>query len=153
MYGVMYKIDQLYQLIWMSRPLMQAAEACVEKGLNGTGLTVRMRAVLEILHAYGDATVPDIAQRLHIKRQYVQLMVTETLTEQLTIARPNPRHKTSPMIALTDHGRSVIAQVVAREKQLVESIETDFSVAEVATALDIVMALTAKLKDQAGGSS
>ena len=68
----MNKTDQLYQLVWVSRPLMQAAEAAVEQGLEGTGLTVRMRAVLEMLHRQGDLTVPDIAQKLEIQRQYVQ---------------------------------------------------------------------------------
>ena len=55
------KTQELYQLVWMSRPLMQAAEACVESGLAGTDLTVRMRAVLEILRAGGDLAVPEIA--------------------------------------------------------------------------------------------
>ena len=43
MYNVIMKTEHLHQLIWMSRPLMQAAEACVESGLVGTNLTVRMR--------------------------------------------------------------------------------------------------------------
>ena len=47
----MINAKQLYKLIWMSRPLMQSAEAAVERGLEGIGLTVRTRAVLEVLLA------------------------------------------------------------------------------------------------------
>ena len=74
MYIVVMKTNNLHQLVWMSRPLMQAAEICVEAGLVGTSLTVRMRAVLEILQRHGALTVPEIAAKLEIKRQYVQVM-------------------------------------------------------------------------------
>ena len=143
------KTDLLYRLIWMSRPLMQAAEAAVEKGLAGTGLTVRMRAVLEILHAHGDATVPDIARKLDINRQYVQLMVNETLGAGLTAQRPNPRHRRSILLALTEEGRGVIDQVIAREQALVEAIGADIDAEDARTALSVVLALVEKLKRHA----
>ncbi len=146
----MKKSEQLYRLIWMSRPLMQAAEARVERGLDGTGLTVRMRAVLEILHAHGSATVPDIAMKLEIKRQYVQLMVNETLAEGMTISRPNPRHKKSTLIALTEKGSRLIEEVVAREKRLVELMGAEIDAADVATALEVVTTLITKLKSPEG---
>ncbi len=142
----MNQYDQLYRLIWMSRPLMQAAEARVERGLDGTGLTVRMRAVLEILHAHGSASVPEIAMKLEIKRQYVQLMVNETLAEGLTVGRTNPRHKRSTMIALTAKGQSVIEGVVMREKRLVEQLGADIDASDIATALQVVEMLLEKLK-------
>jgi DNA-binding MarR family transcriptional regulator len=84
------KADHLHSLVWMSRPLMQAANACVEAGLEGTELTVSMRAVLEILRRHGDQTVPDIAARLEIKRQYVQLMANEVLAGGFVEQRANP---------------------------------------------------------------
>jgi len=138
--------EQTYKLIWLSRPLMQAAEAAVERGLTGTGLTVRTRAVLEIILAHGEATVPDIAQKLEIKRQYVQVMVNETLAEGLTVRLENPRHKRSPILALTDKGRALIADVVLREMKLVGSIGSGLDPADVETALKVVTALTEKLK-------
>ena len=146
----MNETDKLYRLIWMSRPLMQAAEAAVEQGLDGTGLTVRTRAVLEILLAHDAATVPDIAQHLEIKRQYVQVMVNETLAENLTCKRDNPRHKRSTIIALTDKGRALIEDVVQREKALVASLVAELDAGEINTALKIVETLIDKLKTQAG---
>ena len=146
----MVKIEQLYRLIWLSRPLMQAAEACVERGLDGTGLTVRMRAILEILSAHGSATVPDLAMRLEIKRQYVQLMVNETLAEGLTVARSNPRHKRSTLIALTPKGQGLIEEVVAREKRLLEQMGADMDERDIVTALKLVETLIGKLKTHSG---
>ena len=150
MYVVNMKTKQLHQLIWMSRPLMQAAEACVETGLTGTNLTVRMRAVLEILDKYGEQTVPEIAARLEINRQYVQIMCNETLASGFTEQRPNPRHKRSPILALTDHGRTLIAEIISKEMNLLEELGENFSKQDIATALEIIVAVTDSLKKRAG---
>lgn len=151
MYIVTMTTHELHKLIWMSRPLMQAAEACVESGLAGTPLTVRMRAVLEILRQYGDQTVPDIAARLEIKRQYVQLMVNETLSGGFVEQRANPRHKRSPLISLTEQGHALIERIISQELALMQDIGASFSDEDIATALDVVQSVTRKLKDLSGG--
>lgn len=150
MYNVIMKEHHLHNLVWMSRPLMQAAEACVENGLRGTRLTVRMRAILEILRRHGDQTVPDIAARLEIKRQYVQLMVNETLAGGFVEQRANPRHKRSPLFGLTDLGSELIDDIIGRELAVMQMIGKDLSDEDIATALNIVLAVTGKLKDLAG---
>lgn len=150
MHDVTMRADHLHRLVWLSRPLMQAAEACVEAVLEGTELTVRMRAVLEILRCSGDQTVPDIAARLEIKRQYVQLMVNETLAGGFVEQRANPRHKRSPLLALTDRGSYLIDNIIARELALMQTIGADLNEEDIATALNVVLAVTGRLKDIAG---
>ena len=142
------KSKKLYQLVWMSRPLMQAAETCVENGLAGTDITVRMRAVLEMLRAQGNLSVPEIAAKLDIKRQYVQLMVNETLSAGFTMQRPNPRHMRSPLLALTEKGSALIEDVIAREMKLMQAVGEEFSEDEIATALKVVLSVTSQLKAQ-----
>jgi DNA-binding MarR family transcriptional regulator len=146
MYIVNMKSKHLHRLIWMSRPLMQAAEACVETGLSGTNLTVRMRAVLEILEKYGEQTVPEIAARLEIKRQYVQIMCNESLASGFIEQRTNPRHKRSPIMALTDHGHTVIEEILSKEMKLMEEIGGNLSSEDIATALEVVLAVADGLK-------
>lgn len=150
MYNVNMTVETLHRLIWMSRPLMQAAETCVESGLVGTGLTVRMRAVLEILHKYGEQTVPEIALRLEIKRQYVQVMCNETLASGLTEQRANPRHKRSPILTLTDHGRSLIEEIISKELKLLEDVGVNLSNEDISTALEVVLAVAESLKNRVG---
>lgn len=149
MYNVNMDTDTLHRLVWMSRPLMQAAEACVEAGLDGTGLTVRMRAVLEILHRHGAQTVPDIAEKLEIQRQYVQVMCNETLASGLVQQRANPRHKRSSLLALTDTGRDLIEEILSKEMTLLDEIGADLRGTDVSTALEIVVAVTTGLKKRA----
>ena len=150
-YIVIMKSQHLHRLIWMSRPLMQSAEACVEHGLEGTQLTVRMRAVLEILLHHGPQSVPDLAAKLEIKRQYVQLMVNDTLAAGLIEPRENPRHKRSKILALNDAGQTLIEQIIAEEMGLMEDIGHDLSEQDIETALQVILAITQKLKAVSGG--
>lgn len=150
MYNVNMKAEQLHQLIWMSRPLMQAAESCVEDGLAGTNLTVRMRAVLEILHKYGEQTVPELAARLEIQRQYVQIMCNETLASGFIEQRANPRHKRSPILALTNQGSTLIEDILTNEMQIMQEMSEGLSTEDIATALKVVLFVVDGLKKRAG---
>jgi DNA-binding MarR family transcriptional regulator len=150
MHNVNMKAEQLHQLIWMSRPLMQAAESCVEDGLAGTNLTVRMRAVLEILHKYGEQTVPELAARLEIQRQYVQIMCNETLASGFIEQRANPRHKRSPILALTNQGSTLIEDILSNEMQIMQEMSEGLSTEDIATALKVVLFVVDGLKKRAG---
>jgi DNA-binding MarR family transcriptional regulator len=150
MYNVNMKAEQLHQLIWMSRPLMQAAEGCVEAGLAGTNLTVRMRAVLEILDKYGEQTVPELAARLEIQRQYVQIMCNETLASGFIEQRANPRHKRSPILTLTDQGRTLIEEILSKEMKIMEEMSEYLSNEDIATALKVVLKVVDSLKKRVG---
>ena len=150
MHNVNMKAEQLHQLIWMSRPLMQAAESCVEDGLAGTNLTVRMRAVLEILHKYGEQTVPELAARLEIQRQYVQIMCNETLASGFIEQRANPRHKRSPILALTNQGSTLIEDILSNEMQIMQEMSEDLSTEDIAAALKVILFVVDGLKKRTG---
>ena len=142
--------DDLYQIVWLSRPMMQAAEARVERDLVGSGLTVRTRAVLEILSREGAATVPDLARHLHIQRQYVQVMVNETLAQDLTEKQPNPRHQRSPLIVLTKAGRAMVEPILKQERAFMADIAKDLDPVAVRDALRISRLLIERLSETDG---
>jgi len=133
--------EKLYELIWMSRPLMQAADTLVERNLKGTSLTVRMRAVLEVIALHGSLPVPEIAAHLHINRQYVQVMVNETIAQGFTQKISNPRHQKSALIALTVAGNQIINQVMTQERVIVRNLASNLD----ATSIDEAHGLMSKL--------
>lgn len=139
-------IDSLYTLTWLTRPLMQQIETTVEAGLAGTGLTVRSRAVMEILHHHGALTVPALADQLHIQRQYVQVMMNEALAAGFVTKQPNPRHARSVLIALTTDGAALIERVMRNEHALLNRIAGDLPPAEVAAALTLLQDLHQRFK-------
>lgn len=122
----------------------------MEQTLVGTGLSVRMRAVLEML-ATGPATVPDLAHRLEIKRQYVQVMVNEVLAAGYAEKRENPRHKASPLLALSATGQTVINDVLARERAVLATIGSALPEVEIAAARDLVERLMEAIDTHSAG--
>ena len=132
-------IAPLYQIIWNTRPLLAQIEAAVEANLPN-GMTVRMRATLEALQN-GPATVPDIARRLHIKRQYVQLMVNEAIKDGFAAARANPAHAKSKLIALTEKGKKTIFAILAQEIEHLSIIGGELAPTEIETAQKVMLTL------------
>ncbi|WP_246066579.1 MarR family winged helix-turn-helix transcriptional regulator [Aliiroseovarius halocynthiae] len=116
---------------------MQRIEARIESDLQGTGLTVRMRAVLEALTEHGPQTVPDIAFKLEIQRQYVQLMVNDTIKVGLAEKQKNPRHARSPLIALTKSGLDQITRILEKEGAILSELTDGLSADDIATALRV----------------
>jgi DNA-binding MarR family transcriptional regulator len=131
----------LYELIWNTRPLLQRIERAVQRGLEGTDLTVRMRAVMEILGRDGAQTVPALARALEIKRQYVQIMVDETTAAGMTERRKNSAHSRSPLIALTPVGDALIRRVRREEDSRISALMKGLKEDEVVIALQVQMRL------------
>lgn len=125
---------------------MQAAESLVERNLKGSNLTVRMRAVLEEIARHDSQTVPQIAAHLHINRQYVQVMVNETIAQGFTQKMPNPRHRKSALIALTEAGAQMISQVMSNEQEILRALASDFDEADIDDAHRLMSALLVALQ-------
>ncbi len=145
--------SDVYRLIWLSRPLMQRAEALVEQQLQGTGLTVRMRAVLEILRAKGDCSVPELANHLEIQRQYVQLMVNEVVAAGYASKKTNPRHKRSVLIYLTQQGSDLIEKVAEREAEVLAKLQARLQDEDVTHAVGVVEKVMVALSAEIEGAN
>lgn len=76
------------------------------------GQSVARWHVLAVI-AQEPATVPGIASRLGLTRQSVQRVVDDLSRELLTEKVRNPRHRSSPLVAPTDAGRRLLANLAA----------------------------------------
>src|SRR3954451_13393570 len=102
-------VPRLYAVLQLVRPLHRLAAQVVADGLVGTGITVAGRAVLERLQLEGARPVPQIAHALALPRQAVQRCVNDLLTLGLVTATPNPLHRRSHLISLTEAGAGRLA--------------------------------------------
>lgn len=84
------------------------------------GLTAAKRSILLALHRDGPQTVPDLARERLVSRQVVQTQVNDLLDDGLVASAPNPRHRRSPLLTLTNEGASRIRRMLAKEEALVE---------------------------------
>lgn len=78
------------------------------------------RAVLELLHREGASTVPDIARSRGVTRQHIQTIVNRLLDEGRAFSAPNPAHRRSSLIDLTVEGRTLIDEILRRERSYLE---------------------------------
>ena len=81
------------------------------------GVTTAMRGVMTSLAA-GPRTAPELARQRPVSRQHIQTVVNELMLAGLVRREPNPAHRRSPRIALTDNGRAALKTIAAREAKL-----------------------------------
>jgi DNA-binding MarR family transcriptional regulator len=94
---------------------------------EGLGVTMPMRAVLELVLLGGSATVPDMARARGVSRQHIQQQVDPLLERGLLTRQDNPAHKRSSMIALTDKGRALIRSMRAKEIDVLAKMQVGVS--------------------------
>jgi DNA-binding MarR family transcriptional regulator len=83
--------------------------------------------------ATGQLSVAMIARRLGLARQSVQRTADALVDDGLAAYEPNPDHRRSPLLILTDHGREVLQAIngAGRERNLQQAkILSDEGVAE-----------------------
>lgn len=140
--------SRLYAVLRQVRPLVLNSARVVEATLRPLGLTVGMRAVLEVLHDDGPATVPSIAERLDLARQGVQRHVDDLLDRGYVESRHNPGHRRSVLIALTGPGCEVIGRVREDERQQLARMARDCTSQEIMTALKVLQALNRDVRQR-----
>lgn len=123
----MKKSVELYEVIQLIRPLHRRLARAVEAKLSGSGITVGMRAVMEVLETAGPLSVPDIGRALFLARQQIQLMVNTLEAEKLVERQPNPAHRRSPLFSLTELGRTRFGGIRASENEEIDAVCELFS--------------------------
>lgn len=128
-------------------PLYRRAHRVVERDAPIEGLSVGVRAVLDLLARTGPMTVPQIGRAQSLSRQFVQRMVNDALAADQVELVDNPAHRRSRLVALTDAGRAAIAAVTARELAALREAGAGLTVAEVDVCLRVLHHMLAALDD------
>ncbi|ARF53064.1 MarR family transcriptional regulator [Streptomyces gilvosporeus] len=121
---------RLTEVFALVGPLYRRVQRKVEQAEPIEGLSVGVRAVLDLLLAHGPMTVPQMGRAQALSRQFVQRMVNDAATRQLVEITPNPAHQRSSLIQLTDDGRAAITAVTTREHALLRQVGGDLTDAE-----------------------
>ncbi len=91
-------------------------------------------------------TVPQAARRLGVTRQGVQRLANDLLDADLAEFVPNPDHRTSPLLALTDSGRRALRAIGKRAAVVHSQLSKELGSTTVATTREGVAQLIAALK-------
>ncbi len=119
-------------------PLYRRVQREVEQSAPIEGLSVGVRAVLDLLRAHGPMTVPQMGRAQALSRQFVQRMVNDAAAQQLVESFPNPAHQRSSLIRLTDGGRAAITAAVSRERAVLRQVGGDLTDADVEACVRVL---------------
>ncbi|MGW3496514.1 MarR family winged helix-turn-helix transcriptional regulator [Streptomyces sp. NPDC001020] len=119
-------------------PLYRRVLRKVEQAEPIEGISVGVRAVLDLLRGHGPLTVPQMGRAQALSRQFVQRMVNDAAARGLVESIPNPAHKRSSLIRLTDDGQAAIDAVAAREYALLGQVRGGFTEADVRTCVRVL---------------
>ncbi|HEY1749986.1 MAG TPA: MarR family winged helix-turn-helix transcriptional regulator [Caulobacteraceae bacterium] len=98
------------------------------------GITTGMRGVMTSLAATGPRAVPELARERPVSRQHIQTLAKALLAAGLVEARPNPEHRRSPLLSLTDEGRRRLKEMQDCEAALLARTAPSVSPVELAAA-------------------
>ncbi|MFD4989007.1 MarR family winged helix-turn-helix transcriptional regulator [Streptomyces sp. NPDC058374] len=130
--------DRLMEVFALVGPLYRRVQRKIEQDNAAQGVSVGVRAVLDLLHTHGDLTVPRMGRLQSLSRQFVQRMTNDAAAQGWVATVPNPAHQRSPLIHLTDTGRATIEAITTREKAMLAEIPGGITAAEVDTCLRVL---------------
>lgn len=133
--------ERLIEVFDLVGPLYRRAQRKVEQDVPSEGMSVGIRAVLNMLREHGPMTVPQMGRAQAISRQFVQRMVNEAAARHLVEGVPNPAHKRSSLIRLTAEGRAAITAVIDRERAVLRQVGGDLTDAEVTGCIRVLSRL------------
>jgi DNA-binding MarR family transcriptional regulator len=115
-------ILELNRLIAVVRGFNRELEEVGERIMARHGLTPPQRSLLLALRKVRTCTVPQLARRREVSRQYVQVTMNALAQRGLVAFQANPEHKRSRLLVLTDRGEALLLAVMAREGEVLQRV-------------------------------
>ncbi|MFF3665694.1 MarR family winged helix-turn-helix transcriptional regulator [Microtetraspora malaysiensis] len=139
--------DRLSEVFDLVGPLYRRAYRKVEQDAPIEGLSVGVRAVLNMLRENGPMTVPQMGRAQALSRQFVQRMVNDAAARGLVEFVPNPAHKRSLLIRLTGEGQAAITAVFDRERAVLRQVGGDLTDDDITACIRVLSRLLRHLDD------
>jgi DNA-binding MarR family transcriptional regulator len=108
-------------------------------------LSASGRGLLQSLLMHGSMTVPQLASSRSTSRQNIQILADRLEAAGYIGFVPNPAHKRSVLVALTDTGRAILASAGKREATLLENLLPHAAASQLREATDLLRALRYQL--------
>lgn len=137
--------DQIAEVYLTVGPLYRRAQRFVESAPDADDVPMGVRAVLDMLRREGPGTVPDLARRQEISRQYVQRMADLAIERGFVEKAPNPRHQRSSLLALTQQGDEAIRRIAHREQEQLTPVAEELDHEDVDTTLRVLRTMLGKI--------
>ncbi len=125
--------NQIEAVTTSVRSLFHRLRAVGDRLHADLGVTTAMRGVMESLAKGGPMTVPQMARQRPVSRQHIQMLVNQLAEAGLCASRPNPGHKRSVLIELTEDGKRVFEEIRRREAAAIADLFAELGEDDLAT--------------------
>jgi len=113
------------------------------------GVTTGIRALILLLEQAGPLTMSEIAAARSVSRQFIQRLCQSLAAGGWIETRPNPRHRRSPLIALSEKGKAEAGRIRALEAPLLAQLAAEVPAQDLARAADVLARLAERLGAEA----
>lgn len=138
---------EIHELANSVRRLHSRLRATTDRLHAEDGLSAQRRTVLIDLYHKGELTVPALAAVRSISRQIIQTQVNDLRGLGYVVMKPNPEHKRSFLIVLTDSGRAFVETVIRREEAYMDQLGWQPEPHDLATCIKVLNEIDARLDD------
>lgn len=144
--------EALHELFHEVFLLHGALSAVMDSVHERAGLRTSQCKVADALERAGPASVPDIAARLGVSRQFVQTICNEFEEMGIITFNDSPRHKRSKLVVLTEKGRRTLARAWQYEAGVIETALPGINADDTAAATALLAQLRTKLASPKGST-
>jgi DNA-binding MarR family transcriptional regulator len=137
--------SSLTQLLEAIPPAYHRLGACGDLLHAPLGLSSGMRALLLSIDRLGPMTVSRLAAMRPVSRQFVQRLTDEMLAGGWVTTAPNPSHKRSPLIVITDKGLAALRTMQEVEAPYLDELGAGLSAADIATATRLLRVIADRI--------
>jgi DNA-binding MarR family transcriptional regulator len=110
----------LHELLREVFALHAALIGIIDEVHKQAGLNPSQHRIMGVLFRTAPATVPDIALRLNVSRQFVQKVCNDLSSSGFIEFQDNPRHKRSKLVELTRAGQTAYEKARRKENRIIE---------------------------------
>lgn len=110
------------------------------------GVTTPMRGVMQSLFDGGAQTVPHLAAIRPVSRQHIQTVVDALAERGLVEAKPNPAHKRSSLIDLTEAGYELFVTMREAEQAVLGESFAGFDLDDLIATQRVLSSLSTQLE-------
>ncbi|NQY31679.1 MAG: MarR family transcriptional regulator [Coraliomargarita sp.] len=139
--------EQMHELANSVRRLYNCLRHTSDELHAESEVSAPKRTLLMDLQRYGPQTVPALARSRFISRQIIQTQINELVRAGFVESKPNPEHKRSKLIALTDAGIDFLKQLSSRERDYMDSMDWSPDSKEVAGCIATLDEIYEQLRD------
>jgi DNA-binding MarR family transcriptional regulator len=138
-------LNELFKEIRRNYQLLKKGAEVIHKRHKRGDATAGMRGIIEVLFEEGAKTVPHIAKLKHVTRQNIQSIVDQMFELGWAHTRPNPFHKKSVLIDLTDEGKKAFEKMQVEELEYMKKLDLDMPSKKIEDTKILLEELNAKI--------